>query len=393
MSYHGHVVVDTDCHLREYWDLDRTYKAHIDPKYREQYEEFSAAVRAHQRRPGDVGFEAFYAPPPLRPLGVSENFHMPRVRDGNSAPAVARAPASGKFIDPACNWDPAVRLRDFDKADIDVGVMFSSQSDNFCALRDVGFERAIEEAYHRYMHSFCAESDGRLRWLSNAVVRDIPATIAEMAYWAERDENYGGVFMPRLLADGRLLDVPDLYPLWERSQDLDLPIWSHGDPYHPPLTPGSKDLDNASFSRPVLKGWGAMTAAGALIGGGVFDLFPRLRVGFFENGCGWLPWFIEKLDESWEPGASNTPKMKRRPSQIIADGQIFCSTDTTERDLGHCVDLLGEHVFLFTTDYPHSGTPWPDGVSDIGGRTDLAESAKVNVLGENAVRFLPRLAR
>lgn len=389
MSYKSHLVVDADCHLREYWDLDRTYKQYIDPKYRETYQRFSEAVRAAQRWPGDVGFEPVYTPPPLRPLGVEDRFAAPS-QGGRGA---GRIPQSGREIDPACNWDPAIRIRDMDEAGIDVGVMFSSQSDNFCMLRDVGFEHALEEAYHQFMSNFCAESSGRLRWLSNAVMRDIPATIADMTYWAERDESYAGVFIPRLLPDGRLLDTAELYPLWERSQDLDLPIWNHGDPYHPPLTPGPKDLDNVAFSRPVLKGWGAMTAAGALIGGGVFDLFPRLRVGFFENGAGWMPWFIEKLDDSWQPGSSITPSMKRKPSEIVAGGQIFCSTDTEERDIGHCVDRLGEHVWLFTTDYPHSGNPWPDGVTQIVERTDMSESAKIHLLGENAKRFLPRLAK
>lgn len=391
MSYHGHIVVDTDCHMREYWDIDRTYRDFIDPEYRDQYEEWAAAVHANQRHPGDVGFEAFYTPPPLRPLGVDNHYTRPKMAPDEARPN--RQPNSGRYIDPACNWDPALRLNHFDQADIDVGVMFSSQSDNFAALRSVAFERALDVAYHRYMHTFCSESDGRLRWLSNAVLRDIPSTIEQMTYWAERDPNYSGLFMTRLLADGRLLDTPDLYPLWERAQELDLPIWSHGDPYHPPLTPGIRDLDYAAFSRPVLKGWGAQTALGALIGGGVFDLFPRLRVGFFENGCGWLPWFIEKLDDSWAVGSSNTPKMKRKPSEIIADGQVFCAVDTEEREIGHCVELLGDHVLMFSTDYPHSGNPWPDGVRQIADRTDISETAKIKILGDNAVRFLPRIAQ
>jgi hypothetical protein len=64
MSYQGHLVIDADCHIREYWDLDRTYREYIDPKYRASYEQFSAAVRARQQRPGDVGFDAFYTHPP-----------------------------------------------------------------------------------------------------------------------------------------------------------------------------------------------------------------------------------------------------------------------------------------------------------------------------------------
>lgn len=389
MSYTGHLVVDADSHMREYWDLDRTYKEYIDPKYREKYERFSEAVHVLQRRPGDTGFGAVYVHPPFRPLGVYEPWEVRTPpRESNRA-----ALESGREIDPACNWDPAIRLRDMDEAAIDVGVMFASQSDNFCMLREVAFEHAIEEAYHRYMSVFCAESEGRLRWLSNAVLRDIPATIADMAYWAERDDNYAGVFIPRLLPDGRLLDSPDLHPLWERCQDLDLPVWNHGDPNHPPLQPGYEALDNTNFARQVLKGWGGMTAAGAMIGGGVFDLFPKLRVGYFENGAGWMPWFIEKIDDSYQPGSASTPYMRRTAAQIVADGQFFCAVDTSELELGHCVERFGEHPWLFTTDYPHSRNPWPDGVPQITERSDLAESAKIAILGENAKRFLPRLTK
>lgn len=53
MSYHGHPVIDMDSHIREYWDIDRTYKEYVKPQYREKYELFSAAVKANQRRPGD----------------------------------------------------------------------------------------------------------------------------------------------------------------------------------------------------------------------------------------------------------------------------------------------------------------------------------------------------
>ena len=52
MSYNGHPVIDSDCHIRQYWDLDRSYKEYVDPKYRAQYERFSTAVRAESRGPG-----------------------------------------------------------------------------------------------------------------------------------------------------------------------------------------------------------------------------------------------------------------------------------------------------------------------------------------------------
>jgi predicted TIM-barrel fold metal-dependent hydrolase len=76
---------------------------------------------------------------------------------------------------------------------------------------------------------------------------------------------------------------------------------------------------------------------------------------------------------------------------MVADGQIFCAIDTSEIELGHCVERLGEHIWLFSTDYPHSRNPWPDGVPQITERTDLSESAKIAMLGGNAKRFCPRL--
>ena len=394
MSYHGHLVVDTDSHIREYWDLDRTFKGNIDPGYRDLYERFSTAVKARQTAPGGVGFDAFYAHPPLRPLGVVDAFNgrAPAPTAGQVGAPVRGVVASGRVIDQACNWDPAVRLQDMDTAGIDASVLFPSQMDILCKLHDIGFERALTTAYHRYVSDFCAEAHGRIRWLGSSVMRDIAATVEQLSYWAEHDDNFAGLFVTRMCYDGSLLDSPDLYPIWERSQDLDLPVWIHGDPDHPPLTPGYAAMDNAAFARGVLKGWGGMTAMGALIGGGVFDLFPKLRVGFFENGASWMPWFVERLDEGYRPGSRTTPLLQRTPSEIVAGGQVFCANEGNEGEFGHSIDRLGEDLWLFSTDYPHPPAHWPDDVTLITERTDIAEHAKIKFLGSNATRFLPSLA-
>ena len=81
MSYNGHIVIDMDSHIRQYWDLDLTYKENMDPEYRETYRRFSETSRAHQRRPGERGFSEFLWPRPLtRPLGVYETFEAEDAR-------------------------------------------------------------------------------------------------------------------------------------------------------------------------------------------------------------------------------------------------------------------------------------------------------------------------
>jgi hypothetical protein len=383
MAYDGHAVIDADSHIREYWNLDRTYGDYIDPEYREHYKQLSEAVRARQRPGmGDVGLNFIWPlPAPRHPMGIYDSFLAPP--EGEAPSRVLTT--SGIEIDHSCNWDPAIRLRDMDTAQIDVSVMFPSQSDGFCAMNDVGFESALHRAYHRYMANYCAESEGRLRWVADASVRDIPETVAQLRYWVEHDPNFAGMFIPRALPDGSMLDNPNLHPLFAASQELDMPIWVHGGANRPPYTPWL-EAPNALYH-----GLGGMYALAGLIGGGVFDKFPKLRIGLFESGAGWMPYLIEKLDDGYHPGSKTTPFLKRKPSEIVASGQFFCAVEAEEEHLEYAVEDLGEDIWLFSTDYPHGGTCWPNGVPLITERAGLSESAKIKMLGENAKRFLPSL--
>jgi hypothetical protein len=380
-----------DSHIREYWDLDRTYAAHVDPKYREKYEDLSRAVKSQQKAPGDVGLgDVLWPLPPRHPMGVYDAFEAERYRYPGGEPTIGAGTGPvttrGQKIDPACHWDPSIRMRDMDVAGIDASVMFPSQSDGLCMLNDVGFEAAMHWAYHRFMSNYCAESDGRLRWVADSTIRDIPETIKQLEYWTKNDPHFAGMFIPRACPDGTMLDNPILHPLFAASQELDQPIWVHGGANRPPYTPW------VSAPNALYHGWGGQYALSGLIGGGVFDLFPKLRIGIFESGCGWMPWLIEQLDDGYRPGSTATPRLQRKPSEIVASGQLFCAVEPDEGLIGQAVEHLGEDFLLFSTDYPHGGSSWPDGVPMITDRTELSESAKVKLLCDNALRFMPKLA-
>jgi predicted TIM-barrel fold metal-dependent hydrolase len=389
MCYNGHVVIDTDSHIRQYWDLDRTYKEYIDPKYRETYRKFSEAANSLKRRPGDRGFSEFLWPaPPTRPLGIYDAYELQgngSLRSEETVQGDRASTNAGVRIDPACNWDPAIRLRDMETAAVDVSVIFPSSADSFCALRDVGFESALHQAFHRFMSNYCAAAGGRLWWIGAATMRDIPKTIAELEYWTREDLHFAGLQIPRACPDGRMLDNPDLHPLYRASQELDMPLWVHGGANRPPFTPWIEAPNGLYHSI------GGQYALAALVGGGVFDLFPELRIGLFESFGGWMPYLIEKLDDGFKPGSPHTPKMKRTASEILKDGNLFCSVEAGEKHIAYAVETLGEHPWLFSTDYPHHGSAWPNAVPLICEKA-MSESAKIKLLGDNAIRFLPRLA-
>jgi len=238
------------------------------------------------------------------------------------------------------------------------------------------------------MNAYGGAGGGRLRWAANANLRDVPETVAQLKYWSERDENFAGMLIPRACPDGAMLDHPRLHPVFALSQELDLPIFVHGGSTRPPATPWT----GLGAGNALHHGIGGMYGVAGLVGGGVFDLFPKLRVGIFESRAGWMPWLIEVLDDGYTPGSRNTPLTKCKASEVVARGQLFCAVESDETLLDLCVQNLGEDIWLFSTDYPHNGTPWPNGVSNIA-RQPLPEIAKVKMLGTNALRFLPQLAQ
>ena len=143
-------------------------------------------------------------------------------------------------IRPEVNWDVKARLEDMDRAHVDINVLFPTHVSSYCALRDVGFENALYRAYHRWVVDFCAQAPTRLKWTLVANMRDVPSGVAELKYWAERDPNLVGVYISPQAPGGKLLDNPDLYPLYDAAQSARpaaARAWRHGAPALRPRHP------------------------------------------------------------------------------------------------------------------------------------------------------------
>jgi len=82
----------------------------------------------------------------------------------------------------------------------------------------------------------------------------------------------------------------------------------------------------------------------SLIGSGVMDRYPALRIGTLEAGHGWLPFWIKRLDEHAETIKAALPELKQRPSDYVMSGRYFQSIEIPEGvALTNAVaDLLGD---------------------------------------------------
>jgi predicted TIM-barrel fold metal-dependent hydrolase len=116
--------------------------------------------------------------------------------------------------------------------------------------------------------------------------------------------------------------------------------------------------------------------------GGVLARFPRLRVAFLEAGAGWLPFWLERLDEHWELLPEQAPGLDRPPSEYFA-GRGFVSCEPEERSIPWVLDRVGDTV-CYASDYCHWDCAFPHSVDLLAARTDLSVPQKSAVLAANA---------
>jgi predicted TIM-barrel fold metal-dependent hydrolase len=118
---------------------------------------------------------------------------------------------------------------------------------------------------------------------------------------------------------------------------------------------------------------------------GIPEKFSKLRIAFLECGAGWVPYWMERMDEEWEKrGDVEAPLCKQKPSEYITHGNWFFATEPEEEMLPYVIERIGEDRIVFASDYPHWDALFPNVVSTIRGRKDISERAKEKILGKNA---------
>jgi predicted TIM-barrel fold metal-dependent hydrolase len=119
---------------------------------------------------------------------------------------------------------------------------------------------------------------------------------------------------------------------------------------------------------------------------GVFDRFPRLKVGFMESNCGWLPFWLDRLDEHFERlGWMLAQAPARKPSEIFR-AQCVIGCENEEPMLPYVQDRFGLDKVLWASDFPHFDAELP-GLVGLRKRTDLSAAQRDGVLWSAAARF------
>ncbi|HEX2441561.1 MAG TPA: amidohydrolase family protein [Methylomirabilota bacterium] len=291
------------------------------------------------------------------------------------------------------SFDPHARVKDMDLEGVDVNMVLPSGGvPSFSGLEDIALEQAMYRAYHRFVADYCAPYPDRLTSLVLVSARDAEASVAEIRRCSADDWPVGifPICPPELS-----LDDPAWEPIWAAAQEHDLTVVIHSFTMTVPYPPGTWDTwDNVFIQRAAGHVWNAQRNMAALIGAGVLDRYPQLRLTSLECGHGWLAFWASRLDELAEMARHALPPLARKPSEYIRGPQYFQSIQLHEGELSlrQAIEALGEDTLMFATDYPHSESWFPKSVEAVLAWTSIGERARRKLLWENAARCYRRLA-
>jgi len=131
----------------------------------------------------------------------------------------------------------------------------------------------------------------------------------------------------------------------------------------------------------------SMLACMDIIMGGVMERFPKLRFAFLEAQCGWLPFWLDRMDEhyEWREPYGEMTHLSAKPSEYFRR-QGFCAVECDEEFVSHVVAAFGDDNLVTTTDYPHGDSKYP-GAMDRFLALPLSDSSKQKILWDNALRL------
>lgn len=359
-------VYDTDSHLREEYWMDEVYKlegefAHLTPKRLNDYKD----VR--------VRFEHSFHPWPDR---ATNSFSHKTVYDPSSnwnGGEVAARQVGG--------WDMEARLKNNDAEGIDVQFLFPTQL-SIPTYIEGPLGAALCRAFNNWVAKLVKGHEDRLKPIGvmpwghpEAILGELKYCVNELGFRAIHLTPY----THKLTIDNEVF-----FPFYEEVQRMDVPLMLHVASFGELINKYDNFFAMHVLGRPF------NTTAGlvALVIGGIFERFPKLRVAFFECSAEWILYWMHRMDDDYSRMKSGfAGRVSMAPSEYCKRNcYVTCEAD--EELLAHAIEHFSEDRILMATDYPHFDSEYPGTRQEIMDRTDITQIQKEKIVSKNAEEFL-----
>lgn len=297
-------------------------------------------------------------------------------------------------VRPGC-YDPAARLLDMDLGGVEASLCFPNLApvrfagQGFLDAKDKDLALLCVKAYNDFVvDEWCAGAEDRLIPCGIIPLWDASLAAEEVRRMAPR-----GIKAMCFSEAPAHLGLPSLHagywdPFFSACEETQTVIAIHiGSSSRIPLP--SPDAPPAEAN--MLLTNNASTAMVDWLCSGLFVRYPDLNVLLAECQIGWIPYYLQRLDEIWAihtGWAGIRETLPLPPSHYFRSNMYatFFSDPFGLRSLGD----IGVDNVLFETDYPHSDSTWPDCQKTAKEQTEgagLDEVATEKVVRGNARRL------
>ena len=275
----------------------------------------------------------------------------------------------------------ALRLADMDAAGIDVQVI-SHGAPSLDALDAAALVPLIRRTNDR-LHQAISHAPERFAAFALLPTIDPVAAADELERAVDRLGFKGA--MIHGLVRGAFLDEKRFWPIFERAEALDVPIYIHpARPHQAVIDAYLKDYAT-EFPTMLSAAWGftieAATQGIRLILSGLFEAHPRLKIILGHLGES-LPFSLWRIDEALSQNGRNAEGWFR--DQFCENFYVTTSNFSTSA-LQCCLTELGADRILFAVDWPFADNvramDWLAGIR-------MSPDDRRKILGGNAARIL-----
>ncbi len=278
--------------------------------------------------------------------------------------------------------DPEARLRGMDRAGIDVQIIFPTTL-YANATTDPGFEAALMRAYNRYVGRQCRAAPERLKWAGLLPLRDVREGCEAVSEMKDLGASAAVVYGT---AGDYMLSHPPFTPVWDELAASGLPLCVHMGMSFPPferLCQSRLDAHSIGMGLPAVLGFVA------IVGHGMMDRYPDLKVAFLEYGAEWLFYMAGRMGH-YLPSYREDTTITRLPAHdleaYLRSGRFFVAPEAEDPLLPIEMELVGEDHVLFGSDFPH-GEGRENAAAEIVARDDISDGQRAKMLYDNAVKL------
>jgi predicted TIM-barrel fold metal-dependent hydrolase len=263
------------------------------------------------------------------------------------------------------SYDPAARVQEIIEDQVDAEVIYNGVGTVWIGIKlcpDKELALACYQVYNDWIADFQAYAPDRFVCNGTLPTTGLDDAIAELYRCAGLGlrtvqlESYpSGSFTDPSPEDDRF---------WAAAIELDMPINVHTQFFFPAGDLGSRiTAEGVSGSRERAKRLGVDVQAGSfpvilwrMMQSGVFERFPKLKFVGSEVQAGWVPYYLERFDESVQ-------RNRREWAQPMLPSEYF----RRNVSVVYVVDEIGARNrydigvgnMMWGPDFPHSSSAWP----------------------------------